>query len=432
MLPHRTCPWWIALILCLPLASPGRARACAPGFQHPQKDLIVFWDEGVEVLVWRALFTRPGAQEPPRSPTPLAWVLAVPAAPLGYALAPKEAFDRTLDWARGRTASPRGYGRGGGGSGGSALRVGPSVQVGEYEITPIVAGREGGEGALNAWLGEHGFPSLDAEAAASYAAEGATFLAIRASVAPDAEVAELRPLAIAFPSERIVIPIRLSNGEAPYRLEVTILSSRVPVLPAISGAALSPRPVRILPLGEPDCPMGLTAILPAASVPASARQLVAPLASQIPSVGRLLGGSLGLSRLSFVPSALGGLVSVEDPSYPLGPAIDPESPAGVHQPYHYRDDGSFAPGEDERSADDAAPSPAGAVAASAAQSPEPAGATTERAAQAPRAPSSAGHGFCAVAPGPLAPSPPTRWSALLLGAGLLGIARLARRRRRAR
>ncbi len=329
------------------LATPSVGDACMPGFAHPQKEVILFWHEGVEILIWRARVTPPRGggigEEPPPVPSQLAWVLAVPSAPLAYHVVDNDAFDRTTYWARGLAATPpMGRTGGGGGSDGiGGLEVGETVHVGEYDVTPIQADAEQAATALNTWLRRNHFPQADETAVSAYAGEGATFLAVKARVPRGTSTMELRPVGIAFRTDEIVLPIRLSATDDPFGLSAVVVTTRVPELSGqlssgLVASALRPHHA------TGDAPIGRVSIVPHTNVPAELRSLVAPITSEVPGFERMLSGSLAVSMLEAQPLSID--VNAPDPKIALGQVVTPNAPIGVAVEGHWDEMGNFAIG----------------------------------------------------------------------------------------
>jgi hypothetical protein len=330
--------------------APTSVDACMPGFTHPQKEVILFWHDGVEILLWRARVTPAsgGLGEEEDSPPPrtqLAWVLAVPSEPLAYHVVDNEHFDRTTYWANGLQAFSLLEGRGGGAIGGSGgadgLDVGETVRVGEYDVTPIQAEADRAAGALNGWLRRNRFPEANADAVNAYAEEGATFLAVKARVPRGTSAMELRPVGMAFRTDEIVVPVRLSAGEPPFGLSAIVVSTRIPDLAGelthgLEASALRPHHAR----GE--SPIGRVSIVPHTNIPAELRSLVAPITSEVPGFERMLSGTLAVSMLSAQPLSID--VEAADPKIALGAEVAPDAPIGVAHEGHWDELGNFVLG----------------------------------------------------------------------------------------
>ncbi len=342
------------------LGVPADARACMPGFAHPQKELIIFWHEGTEILVWRAQVTpasygglRGLGAPPPEPRSQLAWVLAVPSEPLAYHVVDNEDFEQTRTWARAlRALSPLDRAGGGGGIGSGGLHVGETVRAGEYDITPIQAEGDGAARELNAWLRRNRFPAANSEAANAYATEGATFLAVKARVRRGTNTIDLRPLGIAFRSPKIVIPVRLSADEAPFGLSATIFSTRIPKLEGALTHGFSVGALR--PFGGPTNPpvLGRVSVVPSAHLPDAMRRLIAPLTEETPGFDRMLTGSLAVSLIAAQPLTIA--VDQPDPVIELGDEVATDAPSGVEYAGYWDDRGAFVigatpPSEDNRS-----------------------------------------------------------------------------------
>jgi len=342
------------VVIVVFVGAPADAHACMPGFVHPQKEVILFWHDGTEILVWRARVTPAsggglgtlGAEPPTPAPsrTQLAWVLAVPSEPLAFHVVDNEDFDRTQSWTLSVRAFSQMEGRGGGGIGfgSGGLDIGETVRAGEYDITPIQA--EGATAAreLNTWLTCNRFPEANAEAANAYAAEGATFLAVKARVPRGTSTIDLRPLAIAFRSQQIVLPVRLSAGETPFGLNATVFSTRVPNLGSTLTHGLGISTVR--PFGQPADPevIGRVSIVPSGNIPAEMRSLIAPITSEVPGYERMLTGSVAVSLIAAQPLTIA--VDQPDPSIALGGEVAPDAPAGVAHAGHWDQVGNFVLG----------------------------------------------------------------------------------------
>ncbi len=321
------------------IVAPRDAIACMPGLWHPRQDAVTYWNDGVQVLVWRTLVSRtppPGARlsplapTTPSGPTPLAWLLAVPSAPIAYEVCAVADFEGTMSWSRALVMEPPGGGgRGatGGGIGGS-LAIGPTEHVGEYDITPIAGTGPAAATELAAWLRTNHFPPAPAAALQAYARENATFLAVRARLPASAERAELRPLAIAFRTPSVVIPVRLSFGEPPFALDVAVFSGRALAPPPVTSShGLSARPLRVPGAAMGSMLTGQTVIIPSVSFPAVARQLITPMTRRVPQLAALLTNSVAMCLLRAAPVSVD--LGVPDPTFVMRDPIAPNAPGGV-------------------------------------------------------------------------------------------------------
>ena len=345
----RTLALCALLVATVAATLPSHAGACMPGFAHPQKSVIVFWHDGVEILIWRSRVTpgRGGGLEDIAATkaaagarNQMAWVLAVPSAPLSYHVVENEAFDNTLGWVGGLRAFSRSA-RGGGGIGEGGLEVGETVRVGEYDITPIRGEDDESDTAasLNQWLERHRFPPVNAEAAQAYASEGATFLAVKVRLPRRASSMTLRPLGIAFRSEHVVIPVRLSVDDSAFALNVTLFASRVPQVDGDLSHNFEAAPMNQHGILADDRPMGRATVVPYVALPAAMRNLIRPIADEVPGVERILEGSLALSQLGAQPVQI--VLGQPDPTIRLGEPVPRESPATVHFPIEYDEQGEF-------------------------------------------------------------------------------------------
>lgn len=320
---------------------PRTSHACMPGLWHPRQDAVVFWNDGIEVLVWRTLVSRippPGslraAPTPaPRGPQALAWLLAVPSAPIAYEVCAVADFEGTMSWVQSHVVEPPGSGGGsegiGGMRGGGGLTIGPTQHVGEYDVTPIQGTGPTAATQLASWLRTNHFPAANDAAMQAYARENATFLAVRARLPASTDRADLRPLAIAFRTPTIVVPVRLSAGEAPFGLDVAVFSGRIPDPPTGASAhGLAARPLRVpgAPLGGPLV-TGRVVITPYVSLAAVVRQLVSPIVSHAPQISALLTNSVAMSLVRAAPLAID--VSQPDPTFQLRDAVVPNAPGRV-------------------------------------------------------------------------------------------------------
>ncbi|MEI8255227.1 MAG: DUF2330 domain-containing protein [Deltaproteobacteria bacterium] len=321
------------------IIAPRSASACMPGLWHPRQDAVTFWNDGVQVLVWRTLVSRtppPGARlatipapraAAPSGPTPLAWLLAVPSAPIAYEACTVADFEGTMGWARALVSEPPGGGIGGF-SEGSALAIGPTVRVGEYDITPIAGTGPAAATQLAAWLHANHFPPASAGAIQAYARENATFLAVRAQLPASVERAELHPLAIAFRTPSVVVPVRLSVDEPAFALDVAVFSSRVIAPPPTDAAhGLYARPLRAPGASMGGMLTGQTVIVPSVSFPAVARQLIAPIARRVPQMSALLTNSLAMCVLRAAPVNV--VLGRPDPTFVMRAPVAPNAPGGV-------------------------------------------------------------------------------------------------------
>ena len=287
------------------------ARACMPGAWHPQQDVLIYWHDGTEVLVWRTLVsTDPplganvgvaGSQRTANAP--FAWLLAVPSEPIAFEVMETEDFEGVVDWASSHVVpDPPGAVTGGGrGFGEGALDVGETQRVGEYDVTPIRGTGDAAGEALAEWLSTNHFPAANADAVREYVAASYTFLAVKARMPARASRAKLRPLAIAFRSDRIVIPVKLSVGEPAFGLTATIFASQ---RPDVTGARHGLAPQGLYAPGAPrnaDAPAPHVVEVPDLNYASVARRVPELLAARVPAMERMKVGPVFLARLRASP-----------------------------------------------------------------------------------------------------------------------------------
>lgn len=314
------------------------AEACMHGVPSPQQDAMIFWNDNVEVLVWRATVEPPAAPggraaAAPAGGHPLAWVLAVPSAPLAYHTLNAEQFAQAHGWIAGQvsvTATRGGVEGAAGARGlqGHGLNVGPTQQVGNYQVTPLQGAGPAAVTALRGWLTQNHFGTPSDEALRAYAQQNATFLAVRSSLPANTPHAQLEPLAIAFRSSSIVVPVRLSGGAPPAELNVAVFSGRIPTLPqGPVGQGLEARPLRVIGGRLEDHRSGRVALVPWVSFPEVMRRVVQPLVPQVPQLEALLRGPVAAVYLSGQSVRIDA--SQPDPTLPLGEVVPANTQSDV-------------------------------------------------------------------------------------------------------
>jgi len=206
-----------AVVTIMLLGSIGIATACLhpesgqPGVRAQAQEYVVVHARGRQTLLISTQITIPdGATAPQR----LSLVTATPSLPDVYETGDPALFDDLYEWFNPSLSS--GSGRGDvDGPGGNGVEVLPRVQTGPYGITPIMASGAEGATALNAWLMENGFETLDRALAQSYVDRQWYFLAV--DIQPDAAdggigEGRLPPLQLEFASEDVVLPLKLEAG----------------------------------------------------------------------------------------------------------------------------------------------------------------------------------------------------------------------------
>ncbi len=323
---------FLSALLVLALAVPhDTARACMSGVQHPTQDAFLFFHDGVEVLVWRATVTAPGDSlggAPRQLPRQMAWVLAVPQAPLAYAIVDPAQFDSALDWAGSLVRyETRNRGESGGGPQGhdgfGGLDIGATEHVGEYEVTPIetTGARAGAD--LRRWLRRNGFTPPNRAGTQYYIDKGWTFLAVKARL-PRATAAELHPLSFAFRTHDIVLPVHLVGGETPFAMRVNVFSSQELTMPASL-----PHGFTVQQVGRPGYANRQeslpSVVLPHVNIAAAARHMIRPMIERIPELARLDRGSLSFARIEASPVSV--TMAEDDLHIALGTALPDPGPA---------------------------------------------------------------------------------------------------------
>jgi len=181
------------------------------GASEVSEQALVSASEGVETIVPGLTIDRVGAHA--------AVVFPVPASPRVRALPANVDVFGELDAATTQPVSTPGEGGGVGAEAPAPPRVVSARLIGGYEVTVL----RGGSGqTLSAWLRSHkyGLPAAANPILSAYIAQSWYFVAIRLA---KRETGEIRPLAIAFRSPRIVYPMRLSRAASdPVSLELFV------------------------------------------------------------------------------------------------------------------------------------------------------------------------------------------------------------------
>ncbi|MCB9894980.1 MAG: DUF2330 domain-containing protein [Planctomycetes bacterium] len=189
---------------------------------------------------------QPFFQNADTNPEYMAWVLTLPSKPLRYDIATKEALDagpelheRLFKLARKQWADKTGFewpdflpgmltARAPADAKALGVIVDDAVTVGPYVITPVRAtGLEGLE-ALNAYLGERGFPKEPADHLKYFVENDFTFLCVRVDPKPGqsqlGRALDLPPLVVGFETETPYYPGKFSSRQGNFALDLTIIS----------------------------------------------------------------------------------------------------------------------------------------------------------------------------------------------------------------
>lgn len=215
----------LAILAVLGLPRPASASGLGFGTTVVQQRALLSLVDGREEIVLSLDLAAPeGAAAGTAAARRPAVVLPVPATPTVTAVADDQTdlFGRLA-----RSTAPRPVDQDGEADAAGAARAEAAIDVlsrqmiGDYEVTRLRATR--GD-ALQRWLDGHGYavPKRAVPVLRDYVARGWAFVAIRLAHAPR-ETSALRPLRIAFPSRRLVYPLRLAaSAGRPLSVELYV------------------------------------------------------------------------------------------------------------------------------------------------------------------------------------------------------------------
>lgn len=209
--------WLYAVITTACLSMVSVAAACvhpetgAPGVRTPAQEYAVVYANGRQTLL---LSTQIAFPEGGGVPQGLSLVTATPSLPDVYETGDPALFEDLYAWFNPAFSGEPGRGDVDG-PGGNSLEVLPSVETGPYTITPIMASGAEGVTALNTWLMENGFETIERALAQSYVDRSWYFLAV--AIQPDAgsdglSEGRLPPLHLEFATPEVVLPLKLEAG----------------------------------------------------------------------------------------------------------------------------------------------------------------------------------------------------------------------------
>lgn len=221
MTARRVFAGLLAAAGLLVLAPPARACACGGVVDRPGQDTsvsgetaLVVWDGSTETIVLQLSARTDAVDAGLIVPTPRPATVTPGDQTVFDDLAVATAPRQESRW---RLFGPPLLG-GGGGRGGDGARAGvagPGVAVlGTVDLGPLSATTLSASdpSALTAWLTQRGYRTSPAFAAAvaPYVDEAWTFVAIQLSAASDTLTGDLPPIAMTFPSDEAVYPMRMS------------------------------------------------------------------------------------------------------------------------------------------------------------------------------------------------------------------------------
>jgi uncharacterized protein DUF2330 len=107
------------------------------------------------------------------------------------------------------------------------IRVHAERSVGEYTVQPVEILSESAGGELNAWLSANRFGTVPPENQRFYLKKGAAFLAVKLhGLAGNA--AEMKPLHLAYPSPRAVLPLKFSTHSGQFDVTLYTVTAHEP------------------------------------------------------------------------------------------------------------------------------------------------------------------------------------------------------------
>jgi hypothetical protein len=226
----------LGLVLVLAAARPAGACACgiAYGSKVGTERALVSLQDGREEIVLGLDLAAPDAASSARRPAVL---LPVPSVPTVRALRDDEAgVFGELELATRQLATPddeddEGDGVAAAPAGRPAVSVLSRERIGGYDVTRL---RAGDAGALRAWLNRGGYrtPAAAEPVLRDYVRRDWAFVAIRLADRVAGDQSTLTPLRVAFDSDRLIYPLRLSaTSSTPVDLELYVAGEHRVIAP---------------------------------------------------------------------------------------------------------------------------------------------------------------------------------------------------------
>jgi hypothetical protein len=215
----------LATLVVLAVARPAGACACGIAYGSragTERALLSFADGREEIVLGLDLAAPDDPADAPRRPAVL---LPVPATPTVTALRADQAgVFNALELATRalRTSDGDADGATAGGAPRGAVSVLSRERIGGYDVTRL---RAGDATALRSWLNRGGYrtPAAAEPVLRDYVRRGWAFVAIRLADRVTGAESTISPLRVAFPSRRLVYPLRLSSAsERPVDVELYV------------------------------------------------------------------------------------------------------------------------------------------------------------------------------------------------------------------
>jgi hypothetical protein len=191
-----------AAAVALVASAPAPACGCGIALESsvPRERALIVHKDGRERLVMSFDLLAKGDRP--------AIVLPVPARPVVRAASDPFAYLESATRPRERVVERYGGGGDGATAGAPPVDVIDRKTIGGFDVTRI--GGASDPGALTRWLNDHGYetPQRAEPILAEYAGDGWSFVAVRL---PDGASGRLRPLSIAFASDRPIYPMKLDR-----------------------------------------------------------------------------------------------------------------------------------------------------------------------------------------------------------------------------
>jgi hypothetical protein len=192
---------------------------------------VIFHHDGRQDMILRINYAITGDT----APGEFAWIVTVPNEPERYAVADRDIFEETFDWAWPlvKPPPPRTSFLGMVDSDepqAGALKMSKKVEVGAYDIQPIKVKGAEALGALNDWLSANEFPTEDPGHMRYFVENGFTFLCIKINPAKGKKLVsasgELEPLHLSFKSKSVYYPLRFSSRQGVFDVDLTVLTRK--------------------------------------------------------------------------------------------------------------------------------------------------------------------------------------------------------------
>jgi len=222
----KMSPSWLCAVSALAiLSTAGVAAACIhpetgqPGVRAQAQEYTVVHARGRQTLLISTQITLADGAAVPQA---LSLVTATPTLPDVYQTGDPALFDDLYGWFNQALSNDPVRG-GADGPGSNGVEVLPRVEAGPYGITPIMASGAEGATALNNWLTENGFETVDRALAQPYVDRGWYFLAVDIQPAADDEglgEGRLPPLHLEFDSPEVVLPLKLEGGMGAFDVRI--------------------------------------------------------------------------------------------------------------------------------------------------------------------------------------------------------------------